>query len=72
MTQRIYVETVLKAIKTTVAELNDKISVKLLLSIDRIRTVQDAEETLKLVLEYVLSSEHVVGLDFSGSPYVSV
>lgn len=70
MDQKTYVDVVLKAINTTVSALNDKISVKLILSLDRKRSVSSAEETVKLAESYYTSSESVVGLDLSGDPTV--
>lgn len=72
MNQSSYVETVLKAIDATMAKLNSKITVKLILSIDRKKPVSSAEETLKIAERYFTSSEAVVGIDLSGDPTVSI
>lgn len=71
MNEESYVQTVLKAIETTTAELKEEISVKLLLSVDRKRPIDTAEKTIKVAEKYFISSESVVGIDLSGDPTVS-
>lgn len=71
-TKSSYVESVVKAIQD--ARGSSDITVKLLLSIDRsTMTIEDAEETVKLVEAFSAQSEAVVvGLDLSGNPNVSL
>ncbi|XP_076043550.1 N6-Methyl-AMP deaminase-like isoform X3 [Oratosquilla oratoria] len=68
-TKRQYVETVLKGICR--AEVDFNIQVRLLLSIDRSRGVQDGEDTLQIAKEYLTHEKYkgmIVGLDVSGNP----
>ncbi|XP_054714575.1 adenosine deaminase-like protein isoform X2 [Uloborus diversus] len=68
MTQKSYVEVVVKAIEDTCSTVCQKMTVKLLLSIDRKRSVTDAEETMKIAEEYTTSTTKIVGVDLSGNP----
>ena len=65
MTKRSYVETVLDAINTSPLK---TITVKLLLSINRSETSEQALETAKLAVEF--KDKGVVGIDLSGNPTV--
>ncbi|TMS35659.1 hypothetical protein L596_003017 [Steinernema carpocapsae] len=66
MTKTEYVHTVLSAIRS--AE-SDNITTRLLLSIDRARGVDDAQETVNILQKFVAESEHlIVGVDLSGNP----
>lgn len=74
MTKSSYIESVLKAITDARSSMENDIIVKLLLSIDRsMKSVEDAQEVLKLIKMYSTNSEAtVVGVDFSGNPTVSI
>jgi adenosine deaminase len=67
MTKRSYVETVLDAINN---HPHKNITVKLLLSINRGETNEQAMETVNLAIEYKNSG--VVGIDLSGNPSVEL
>lgn len=73
MTKSSYIESVLKAISDARSAVENDITVKLLLSIDRaMKNVDDAQEVLKLIKMYSAHSDPtVVGVDFSGNPTVS-
>lgn len=73
MTKSSYIESVLKAITDARSAVENDITVKLLLSIDRaMKNVDDAQEVLKLIKMYSAHSDAtVVGVDFSGNPTVS-
>lgn len=58
-----YVEAILEVMK----KYDDKICSRLILSIDRTQTLEEAMETLKLAEKY---RSHIVGLDLSGNPNV--
>jgi adenosine deaminase len=58
-----YIESILEIMK----QYEEKICSRLILSIDRIQTLEQAMETLKLAENY---PTYVVGLDFSGDPNV--
>jgi adenosine deaminase len=67
MTKSSYIASVVDAIKKSVAD--HEIIVRLLLAIDRRMTLNDMEETLKIVESYVAETNSiVVGLDLSGNP----
>ena len=72
MDKNIYVDTVLKAIDSSMAKLKGDITVKLILSFDRKKSISSAEETLKIAEKHFSSSESVVGIDLSGDPTVSI
>src|SRR4051812_46400077 len=64
-----YINTVIKAIKECELLYNNSIIVRLLLSIDRTQTLEDATETLELALNN--NDNYIVGLDFSGNPTIN-
>eukprot|EP00771_Trimastix_marina_P004101 gnl/Trimastix_PCT/837.p1 GENE.gnl/Trimastix_PCT/837~~gnl/Trimastix_PCT/837.p1 ORF type:complete len:338 (+),score=91.25 gnl/Trimastix_PCT/837:99-1112(+) len=68
MTKRCYIETVVRAIERTTAELESTspIVVRLLLSCDRTRSVEDALDTVQLAHEFM--AKGVIGIDFCGNP----
>ena len=71
MTKSSYVDSVIKAVQDVCSKKD--IIVKLLLSIDRGRTIEDAWDTLKLAEDYAAKPDpSVVGLDFSGNPSVRI
>ena len=71
MTKSSYVDSVIKAVHDVCSKKD--IVVKLLLSIDRGRTIEDAWDTLKLAEDYAAKPDpSVVGLDFSGNPSVRI
>lgn len=57
----------IEAILETMKQYEDKICSRLVLSIDRTQTLEQAMETLKLAQKY---PTHIVGLDLSGDPNV--
>ena len=61
--RREYVETVLETIQAFTAREDTRMTVRLILSVDRTGTIDDAAETLRLAQD-----SDVVGLDFSGNP----
>ena len=61
-----YLETVLNVIREYEEADGKKMIVRLLISIDRSRGVDEAIETLDLVLKYK-NDTHIVGIDFSGT-----
>ncbi|GBP06966.1 Adenosine deaminase-like protein [Eumeta japonica] len=68
MTRREYVETLIQAIEENSVRFD--IQVKLLLSVDRAQSVEIAEETVNLALEFNKKYPDIVkGMDLSGSPY---
>ena len=72
LTKRLYIETVLKAIKSYNGDATLPIDVRYLPSIDRKFSVENAYEVIKLAQEFRLSSDNlIVGVDFSGNPYVN-
>ena len=73
LTKRKYIETVLKAIQSYNADdCNLPIDVRYMPSIDRKFSVENAYEVIKLTEEYWLSTDNlVVGIDFSGNPYMN-
>ena len=72
MTKRLYIETVLNAIQSYLNESKQEIDVRYLPSIDRKFSVENAYEVIKLAEEFMLSHDNfLVGIDFSGNPYVN-
>lgn len=68
MTKKQYIDAVIKAIEISQEKLPD-LSVKLLLSLDRKSSVENAENTLELALEYARTHPDILkGLDVSGDP----
>lgn len=67
MSQRLYVQSVLAAIKEC-KDTFPAMSMKLILSVNRGNPVSIAEETVNLAVEYFSSGDDVVGLDLSGNP----
>eukprot|EP01126_Amoeba_proteus_P053840 TRINITY_DN6582_c0_g1_i18.p1 TRINITY_DN6582_c0_g1~~TRINITY_DN6582_c0_g1_i18.p1 ORF type:complete len:199 (+),score=38.83 TRINITY_DN6582_c0_g1_i18:304-900(+) len=70
-----YVQTVIAAIKEFLTEGSD-MQAKLLLSVDRSRSLEDAQETIQLAGKFYVDGKDnpedrvVVGLDFSGNPTI--
>ena len=60
-----YIETVLESVKEF--EAKNEMIVRILLSIDRSKSIDDALETIELFNK--LQSKFIVGIDFSGNPY---
>nr|XP_002128674.1 adenosine deaminase-like protein [Ciona intestinalis] len=72
MDKRRYMDAVVGAIRDYKHDNDDVIDVKFLPSIDRGRSIKDAQENLKLAEEYSISCEDIVtGIDFSGNPYTT-
>ena len=72
MTKRSYMDTVIKAMKTFMNNDNkSNIIVRYLPSIDRKLGIENAYEVIKLAEEYMLSDGNVVGIDFSGNPFIN-
>ena len=71
MTKQSYVEAVLCGIDKATSECSEAIHVRLLLSIDRRQSLQEALDTIDLALAYMEQTHHharVVGIDLSGDP----
>lgn len=70
LTKRSYIDAVIRAIQTACKEFD--IIVRLLLSIDRRTSIEDAMDTVSMATEYRdRFNEIVVGVDFSGHPMKS-
>lgn len=72
LTQETYIQSVLNAITHTTESTCKGMIVKLLLSIDRRRPPEYAEDTLKVAQEQLGKSSIVVGIDLSGDPTVGI
>ena len=70
VSKREYLDTVISVIKEY--ELKNDMVVRLLLSIDRTKSVEDGLNTVQLCHEYQQAeNSYVVGIDFSGNPKIS-
>jgi adenosine deaminase len=68
VSKREYLATVIEVIKDF-ERTNDMI-VRLLLSVDRSKTIEDGLNTVELCHEFSKAGAHVVGIDFSGNPKI--
>lgn len=70
LTKREYLDTVIEAVKEF--ESQSSMIVRLIVSVDRSRSIEDNLNTIQLCKEYMdKSNQYVVGVDFSGNPKVS-
>ncbi len=68
LSKKDYVETILNEIRLF-EKTNKNMTTRLILSIDRSKSLEDALETVELCKQ--LNDEYIVGIDFSGNPLVS-
>lgn len=70
MTKESHIKAVIKAIEDH-KQAGTDIDVRLLLSVDRKRSLDDAYDTVRIAKQYLSYSSHIVlGVDFSGDPKV--
>jgi adenosine deaminase len=69
MSKEDYIEAVLEAMNETMARSQHRIIAKLILSINRAQSLEEAIDTVQLALRF--KHKGVVGIDFSGNPNVS-
>jgi Adenosine deaminase len=63
-----YIDLLVSTIEMHNKDYGDRMLVRLLISIDRSKSVEENEETVELVLGVRTRSELVVGIDLSGNP----